>query len=724
MQRRNGRASSHHQLVSYAQNSNVGNSSMMSIMNEDDICQVVTCYETSSPVVPIKETASYSLIPGSPLVLEDHSHQTDYKSHSRKRFDFFIQTTGNQEQVDIAREETTKILRSNAGNENRVTLKMDVSFSDHSFIIGRKGKGVQGAMRATGCQIHFPDSNKNDRCEKSNQVSVSGTPEAVVEARQRIRELLPISFAFEINEEEYRNATFSPVASDGTVSELRPKIRQMIETLQNEYRMTITWLPNVATNRLRGYIPYAMVTVRGGRRNIVRICEGIQQLNALLRPGKPPPNVELGIEVTSQYVQFTYGNNGTKIQAIMDETRTQFSIVAGRSDTSQHIYTVRIVGKVENVYRAWLAFMDLLPVVVLIQIPESNGKSAMFGQRKDSDDSRVPFSTEGEGSTQMKCITDAQRGAFSCALTEDRGLSEEVHLNLRQPKKTLSLSFDELQALQNLGVLSPETLTSAVSAQKPNGDIEILDPGLYHAISLAAGFTTILYPFEISLTVRPSRDSRSWKLEAKGPESRIDLLMDVYRILRNPSCHALESLRNAVFSETKRPLNFSHEGTLNSLVTTSSSLNPFELSRLLLPQANSSNGIEETNHVPQKGDAYDSIHKSRSYAPLTTGHALTSLHCEPSWYLGQYGPHSSSMSYSSTPVHFRQRSAIPNWPYEQQDKGSQAAIGSYGFYMNGSHAYNNKSKLEYGEVKNATQSFTNLTNFSYTNVASRVGSGA
>lgn len=241
--------------------------------------------------------------------------------------------------------------------------------------------------------------------------------------------------------------------------------------------MTITWLPNVATNRLRGYIPYAMVTVRGGRRNIVRICEGIQQLNALLRPGKPPPNVELGIEVTSQYVQFTYGNNGTKIQAIMDETRTQFSIVAGRSDTSQHIYTVRIVGKVENVYRAWLAFMDLLPVVVLIQIPESNGKSAMFGQRKDSDDSRVPFSTEGEGSTQMKCITDAQRGAFSCALTEDRGLSEEVHLNLRQPKKTLSLSFDELQALQNLGVLSPETLTSAVSAQKPNGDIEILDPG-------------------------------------------------------------------------------------------------------------------------------------------------------------------------------------------------------------------------------------------------------
>lgn len=37
---------------------------------------------------------------------------------------------------------------------------MDVSHSDHSYIIGKGGFKIQQVMEETGCHIHFPDSNK------------------------------------------------------------------------------------------------------------------------------------------------------------------------------------------------------------------------------------------------------------------------------------------------------------------------------------------------------------------------------------------------------------------------------------------------------------------------------------------------------------------------------------------------------------------------------------
>lgn len=51
-----------------------------------------------------------------------------------------------------------------------MTLKLDVSFAVHSFIIGRDGKGSKTVMRATGTLVHFPDSNRNSKMKKSNQV--------------------------------------------------------------------------------------------------------------------------------------------------------------------------------------------------------------------------------------------------------------------------------------------------------------------------------------------------------------------------------------------------------------------------------------------------------------------------------------------------------------------------------------------------------------------------
>ena len=70
---------------------------------------------------------------------------------------------------------------------NRVTMKLDVSYTDHSHIIGKGGLTIKRVMEDTGCHIHFPDSNRSNHQEKSNQVSIAGEMEGVERARARVR---------------------------------------------------------------------------------------------------------------------------------------------------------------------------------------------------------------------------------------------------------------------------------------------------------------------------------------------------------------------------------------------------------------------------------------------------------------------------------------------------------------------------------------------------------
>ncbi|CAH8655894.1 unnamed protein product [Heterobilharzia americana] len=81
---------------------------------------------------------------------------------------------------------------------NHVTLKIDVSHTDHGHLIGRYGCNIKAVVMKTLCHIHFPDSNKNNLSNKSNQVSISGSLRNVEKARRIIRDLLPITFTFEI----------------------------------------------------------------------------------------------------------------------------------------------------------------------------------------------------------------------------------------------------------------------------------------------------------------------------------------------------------------------------------------------------------------------------------------------------------------------------------------------------------------------------------------------
>lgn len=71
-------------------------------------------------------------------------------------------------------------------------MKIDVSYTDHSHIIGKGGLTIRRVMEETGCHIHFPDSNRSNPTEKSNQVSIAGEVAGVEKARARVRVSLQI----------------------------------------------------------------------------------------------------------------------------------------------------------------------------------------------------------------------------------------------------------------------------------------------------------------------------------------------------------------------------------------------------------------------------------------------------------------------------------------------------------------------------------------------------
>lgn len=66
-------------------------------------------------------------------------------------------------------------------------MKMEVCYTDHSHIIGKGGQTIKRVMAETKCHVHFPDSNRTNPTEKSNQVSISGDIQGVESARSRVR---------------------------------------------------------------------------------------------------------------------------------------------------------------------------------------------------------------------------------------------------------------------------------------------------------------------------------------------------------------------------------------------------------------------------------------------------------------------------------------------------------------------------------------------------------
>ncbi|KAK3602401.1 hypothetical protein CHS0354_030122 [Potamilus streckersoni] len=234
---------------------------------------------------------------------------------------------------------------------NRVTLKMDVSHTDHSHVIGKGGNNIKRVMQETSCHIHFPDSNRgNNVQEKSNQVSIAGQPNGVEAARIQIRNLLPLVFMFEL-----------PLTGQPLPDVSSPLIQQ----LQQQHNITINF-------RQRPRIYTSTVIVRGSVYNAKGVKEATSQLMDTLigSIAHTPIAVSMQLEIAAQHHLFIIGRGGVNIKQIMQQTGAVIHFPDPNTVTPQRKGTVYITGTIDSVFLARQQLIGCLPLVLMFDVKD------------------------------------------------------------------------------------------------------------------------------------------------------------------------------------------------------------------------------------------------------------------------------------------------------------------------------------------------------------------
>ncbi|KAL7990317.1 hypothetical protein Chor_013747, partial [Crotalus horridus] len=249
-----------------------------------------------------------------------------------------IKVSGKKENVKEAKEKIMCVLDTKS---NRVTLKMDVSHTEHSHVIGKGGNNIKKVMEETGCHIHFPDSNRNNQAEKSNQVSIAGQPAGVESARVRIRELLPLVLMFEL-----------PIA--GILQPIPDPSSPTIQHISQTYNISVSF-----KQRSRTY--GATVMIRGSQNN----ASAVKHLAGSLASAIP---VSTQLDIAAQHHLFMMGRNGSNIKHIMQRTGAQIHFPD--PSNPQKKSTVYLQGTIESVCLARQYLMGCLPLVLMFDMKE------------------------------------------------------------------------------------------------------------------------------------------------------------------------------------------------------------------------------------------------------------------------------------------------------------------------------------------------------------------
>ncbi|KAF5900642.1 protein bicaudal C 1, partial [Clarias magur] len=281
-------------------------------------------------------------------VMEETSTQIAWPSKlkigAKSKKDPHIKVSGKRDDVKEAKEKIMSVLDTKS---NRVTLKMDVSHTEHSHVIGKGGNNIKKVMEDTGCHIHFPDSNRNNQAEKSNQVSIAGQPGGVEAARARIRELLPLVLMFEL-----------PVIVQLNPDPSSPAIQHISQT----YNISVAFKQR---SRLYG----ATGVVRGSQNNIAAVKRGTAMLLEHLAGSLASAiTVSTQLDIAPQHHLAMMGRNGTNIKHIMQRTGAQVHFPD--PNCPQKKSTVYIQGTIDSVCLARQYLMGCLPLVLMFDIKE------------------------------------------------------------------------------------------------------------------------------------------------------------------------------------------------------------------------------------------------------------------------------------------------------------------------------------------------------------------
>ncbi|KAM8860190.1 protein bicaudal C homolog 1-B isoform 2-T2 [Spinachia spinachia] len=264
------------------------------------------------------------------------------KIGAKSKKDPHIKVCGKRENVREAKDRIMSVLDTKS---NRVTLKMDVSHTEHSHVIGKGGNNIKRVMEETGCHIHFPDSNRNNQAEKSNQVSIAGQPGGVEAARVKIRELLPLVLSFEL-----------PAIMQSDPGS--PTVQHISQT----YSLTVSFKPPTRLYRATG-------VVRGSQNNAHAVKRGTALLLEHLAGSLASTiSITTHLDIAPQHHLFMKGRNGSNIKHITQRTGAQIHFPDPNSPQKKS--TVYIQGTIESVCLARQYLMGCLPLVLMFDIKE------------------------------------------------------------------------------------------------------------------------------------------------------------------------------------------------------------------------------------------------------------------------------------------------------------------------------------------------------------------
>ncbi|CAH4030218.1 protein bicaudal C isoform X2 [Pieris brassicae] len=272
------------------------------------------------------------------------------KIGARSKKDPHVRISGLSEDVKLAREKIMQLLDTRS---NRVTMKIDVSYTDHSHIIGKGGLTIKRVMEETGCHIHFPDSNRTSAVEKSNQVSIAGDMERVERARARVRALTPLIFTFEL----------PVVAASNPLPEITSPYVQQIQDKFN-VQVMIRNRPKLHAN---------LVVVKGVQWEVQATMEATTLLlNYMCGQHAKQTHVQMTLEISPMHHPVVVGRSSEQLKVIMRTTGAQIMFPDAEDPNIPALRKscVTITGAIQNVYAARQQLVGSLPLVVIFDVPD------------------------------------------------------------------------------------------------------------------------------------------------------------------------------------------------------------------------------------------------------------------------------------------------------------------------------------------------------------------
>ncbi|TDH07706.1 hypothetical protein EPR50_G00108250 [Perca flavescens] len=388
------------------------------------------------------------------------------KIGAKSKKDPHVKVEGKRADVLEAKKQILEVLETRV---NKVTLKLDVAYTEHSHVIGKGGGNIKKVMEVTSCHIHFPDSNRhNVTGEKSNQVSIAGPIEGVEEAKRMIRDLQPLSLTFELPV----SLVPQPLPDAGS-----PLIQQVVQT----FGVSVSFRAVPPHPQAQPNFYESCCTVWGLQGNTAAVKKATCILMELLLGSEVTGGiVSSQMDVTSQQHLFLLGQNGAHFLSVMHQTQTQ--IILPDLSSPQGPPSLLIQGSADGVCLARQQLMDCLPVCLMFDMREDGEadpcKLAQMMQNLGVFISVKPKVKQTSKSVVVKglernisCLYEARRlllGLDSCETAKVTMMTPDpVLAGSGLTNYWLNMLLQQLRLSEQGSVLAPEQLTGTKPRPSP-----------------------------------------------------------------------------------------------------------------------------------------------------------------------------------------------------------------------------------------------------------------